>query len=275
MGHLLSMAYVFAIADVAGAKVLLRFEDHDRQRCRKEYEQAILDDIAWLGFIPDNWPYVVRQSERGERYRQVMGQLRQEGYTYGCSCSRKDVAALEDQVGEELLYPGLCRDKGLEVKEGVGIRLRVAQGTERCIDLMQGAIEQVPAQQCGDFLLQDTRGNYTYNFAVVVDDLDQGVNLIIRGKDVMHCTGRQLQLGRFLGRQETPLFAHHSLIYDTTGMKLSKRSLSEGIIKRRLAGDAAADVLGEALWLGGLLEAPYPVKAHDIAAAFRFPNSFC
>lgn len=274
MGHVLSMAYVFSIAELVGAKVLLRIEDHDRQRCRKEYEQAILDDMAWLGFIPDNWKEVTqqgasdyRQSDRSERYSDILDSLTHAGHTYICGCSRKTVLShlsVPLDPGQELLYPGLCRDKNLVAAEGYGLRLKVASEVVECDDLLLGMTQQEPLQQCGDYLLMDNHSNYTYNYAVVVDDMDQGVNVIIRGQDLHHCVGRQILLGKLLGRSEPPVFAHHPLVTDLKGQKLSKRALSEGVCKRRLAGEAAADVRGDVLWTAGLIEGPRPLTRDEM-----------
>ncbi len=263
MGHVLSMAYVFGVAEIIGAKVILRIEDHDRQRCRKEYEQAILDDMAWLGFVPHNWSDISRQSGRAERYQEIIANLWEQQLVYRCACSRKQILATST-AAQELFYPGLCRGKSLVEAKGCGIRLKTSDQSFQWNDLLLGAHRQIPAQQCGDFLLQDHLKNYTYNFAVVVDDIDQGVNVVVRGEDLLHCTARQMLLSELLGGVQPITFAHHPLLIDPDGNKLSKRFLSEGVIQRRLRGDSADVVLGEALWLAGLLSKKRPIKAQDV-----------
>ncbi len=269
LGHVLSMAFVFGVGHIVGAKTLLRIEDHDRQRCRPEYEKAILDDMAWLGFIPDNWeeftqrkvtPY--RQSDRLERYKQALDQLQK--HLYCCSCSRKEITASGIALvtaARELYYPGTCRDKILS--KG-GIRLRTESRLYQWNDLIVGLRQQNPAEQCGDILLQDQLGNYTYNFAVVVDDIDHGINLIVRGDDLLHCTARQMMLAEMLGSIHKPIIAHHGLLIDSSGKKLSKRFLSEGVIQRRLQGDLAPNVLGDALYMAGLIPKTRPVSASEV-----------
>ena len=95
---------------------------------------------------------------------------------------------------------------------GVGLRVRLEPSVERFVDLRHGPQEQRPSEQCGDLLIRDRDGNWTYQFAVTVDDYVQGVTLVIRGDDLLASTGRQLQLARLLGRREPPLFLHHALI---------------------------------------------------------------
>ena len=109
-------------------------------------------------------------------------------------------------------------------------------------------MKQNPHKQCGDFLLKDRRGYFTYNCAVVVDDIRQGINLVIRGEDLLHCTGRQLALRRHLGNPTSPLFLHHPLAVDADGKKLSKRTFAEGISRRRMHGDSPEALARLCIW---------------------------
>lgn len=279
LGHVISMCYVFGIASLTNAKVLLRIEDHDRERCRKDYEQAILDDMAWLGFFPDNWeefsqrkctPY--RQSDWQDCYLILLEELQSHELIYPCSCTRKDLA--ESLEGSELFYPRTCRNKKV-LKQNNGIRLLIEDNNEHFIDLRKGTLEQNPFVQCGDFLLKDRRQNFTYNFCVVVDDIRHGVNLIIRGEDILHCTGRQIALNRHLNGTNAPIYYHHPLALDEGGKKLSKRTMAEGIIHRRLSGCAPETILGEALFTAGILPTKIAVKAHEIPKIFSEVNLAC
>jgi glutamyl-tRNA synthetase/glutamyl-Q tRNA(Asp) synthetase len=135
-------------------------------------------------------------------------------------------------------------------------------------DLVLGPQRQNPAEQCGDLLLKDRRYNFTYQLAVVVDDIKQGVNLVIRGQDLTASTGRQIWLGRRLGREVDARFAHHPLLVDETGRKLGKRFLSAALTQRRLAGERAEDVLGEAAYLGGLVQERRAVEVGELAGLF-------
>src|SRR5437773_923277 len=233
LGHIVNAAYVWREARARRGRILLRIEDHDRQRSRPEFEAAILEDLAWLGFAADE--PLVRQSERGAVYEDALDRLRARGLVYACSCSRADIVLHSDasnvmrpfqgrQRGEaeslalhpnEIWYPGTCRDRGLREDPGVSLRVRLEPTVERFVDLRHGPQEQRPSEQCGDLLIRDRDGNWTYQFAVTVDDYVQGVTHVIRGDDLLASTGRQLQLARLLGRREPPLFLHHPLIMKT------------------------------------------------------------
>jgi glutamyl/glutaminyl-tRNA synthetase len=254
LGHVASALYVWGAARASGARVLLRIEDHDRQRCRPEYEVALLEDLAWLGFEPD--PQLgppLRQSAAPERYEMAVEELRARGHrVYACDCSRKDLAgAVGDDPDRETPYRGRCRDRDLEPGPGRGLRVELAPGAEGFIDLALGAQLQDPLVQCGDLLLRDRLGNWTYQFSVVVDDLRQGVDLVVRGVDLLESTGRQLRLAGMLGRSEPPRFLHHPLIRKPGGEKLSKANRDTGIRELRAAGATPPELFGRILSLVG------------------------
>jgi glutamyl-Q tRNA(Asp) synthetase len=237
--------YVWGVARALGGRVLLRIEDHDRLRSRPEYERAILEDLTWLGFQPDAG--LVRQSDEPQAYDEALGRLMTSHHVYACGCSRSEiVAALSIEPGDETLYTGRCRARGLALAAGRGVRVEIAPGVERFDDARLGRQEQTPAAQCGDLLLRDRDGFWTYQFAVTVDDGRQGVDLVIRGEDLLASTGRQIRLGRMLGRRHPPVFLHHGLLLKTTGEKLSKSSGDTGVRELRAAGLTAAEVLERA-----------------------------
>ncbi len=244
LGHVLNAIYVWDIARASGpdARVLLRIEDHDRIRSRPEFEAALHEDLAWLGFAADGG--VTRQSERGEVYERALGELRRHGLSYACECSRAEIGSGP--------YPGTCRDRNLHEAEGRGVRVRLERAVERFDDLRLGPQEQRPFEQCGDLLVRDRQGHWTYQFAVVVDDWLQGVNLIVRGEDLLESTGRQLQLARLLGRAHPPAFLHHALLMKTATQKLSKSDGDTGVRDLRAKGWSAASVVDRATTLAGL-----------------------
>jgi glutamyl/glutaminyl-tRNA synthetase len=241
LGHVLNAEYVWG----SGARVLLRIEDHDRERSRREYEAGILEDLEWLGYRPDT--FAGRQSDRDGVYREAIEILRAQGLAYACDCTRIEVrgamreahdAALEVRGpnATELWYSGHCRDRGLPLIDGYGWRLRVDPGVERFADARLGPQEQDPSQQCGDFLLRDRRGNWTYQLAVTVDDWRQGIDLVIRGVDLLPSTGRQIRLARLLGRERPASFLHHRLIMKSRDQKLSKSDRDSGVRDLRSTG---------------------------------------
>ncbi len=234
LGHVLNACWTWDVARAWNGRVLLRIEDHDATRCREEYVRALREDLGWLGFVPD--AEMPRQSERHARYEAVLDDLRRRGLAYVCACSRKDISeAGGDVFNQETRYAGTCRELGLEPGPGRGWRVVMQPGAEVFTDLLHGALSQDPSTQCGDLLVRDRLGNWTYQFAVTVDDMDQGIDLVIRGDDLLASTGRQLRLARLLGRQRMPLFLHHPLILKPDGEKLSKASGDTGVREMRVA----------------------------------------
>lgn len=240
LGHVVNALYVWGMAREAGGLVYMRIEDHDRQRCRPEFEQAIFEDLGWLGFEATG--PAVRQRDREDVYRAAVARLVERGLVYGCSCTRAELQQVAPGADGERRYPGTCRSRGLAPAEGVGWRVRFEPGEERFTDRLSGVHTQDPSRQCGDLLIRDRLGNWTYQFAVVADDLDQGITDVIRGVDLLPSTGRQIRLARLLGRETPPRFAHHALVMRSATEKLSKSDGDTGVRDLRAAGWSAADV---------------------------------
>ena len=277
LGHVGNAIWVWGLARALGGRVLIRIEDHDRGRSRAGYERAVLADLDWLGLIPDlglpellrGGPSPYRQSDCGEVYSAALDRLRGSARVYACDCSRRDIA-LEagDVFDQETPYPGRCRDRGIAAGDGAGIRVVLPEDAVTFADLRLGETAQTPARQCGDLLLRDRTGNWTYQLAVVVDDLRHEVDLVIRGEDLLASTGRQIMLGRMLGRERPPMFLHHALIRKESGAKLNKSSGDTGVRELRAAGAAPESVLGEAAWRTGLLHRSAPISAGELASLF-------
>ena len=253
LGHALNAKLVWQYARAVGGRVLLRIEDHDRERCRPEYEAAILDDLDWLGFAADVFPTSAfrhgqcesRQSDRLAIYAAAAADLASRGLIYGCTCTRQEIAAAaSSRRGEEPRYQGTCRDRGIAPEHGVTWRLRLDTGSESFEDLIRGPQRQEPLAQCGDVAIRDRLGNWTYQFVVSVDDFVQDIDLVVRGRDLLASTGRQIQIARLLGRETPAIFAHHDLIMKSPTRKLSKSDGDTGIRDLRAAGKTRAEVLG-------------------------------
>jgi glutamyl/glutaminyl-tRNA synthetase len=269
LGHVANAVWVWGLARALGGRVLLRIEDHDRGRCRPAYEAALLEDLEWLGLEPDPGASPHRQSDAGAVYQAALDRLGRKGALFGCDCSRKVLARTEGDVfNAETRYPGRCRARGLAIEPGVGVRLRMDPGAERFVDARLGPQAQEPSAQCGDLLLRDRRGRWTYQFAVVVDDLRQGVDLVVRGGDLLESTGRQIRLGRLLGRADSPVFVHHPLLRKPGGQKLSKAARDTGIRELRISGVSPAEALGRAAFLTGLRARPEALEPDDLANLF-------
>lgn len=267
LGHVVNAVLVWGVARAVGGRVLLRLEDHDASRCRPAFAQAILDDLAWLGFEPDEGgqPTVVRQSDRGTVYEAALARLEAAGLVYACACSRRSLAELAGHVANvETPYPGVCRDLGLPREHPAALRVRLPDNVVSFDDALLGPQVQHPAVQCGDLLLRDRLGQWTYQFAVVADDLAQRVDLIVRGRDLLESTGRQFLLAGLLGRSVPPVVLHHPLLVRADGRKLSKSDGATGIAELRDAGWTAQAVLGLAAVRAGLLPEPRDVSVGEL-----------
>ena len=257
------------MASRAGGRVLLRIEDHDRTRSRPEYDAALLEDLEWLGFQPDEGP--VRQSEDDGPYRAALERLRGAGLVYGCDCSRTTLERWRQQHGRPWDGPGCpgeCRGRELADDEELILRVALGAGDEAWDDRCLGPRVGEPSA-AGDLALRDRHGNWTYGFAVVVDDLRQGITLVVRGQDLAEATPTQIRLGRLLGRPGPPVFAHHALIRKPGGAKLSKSNGDTGVRELRAAGRSPADVIGAAAAAAGLISVVTPLEAAAVAELFR------
>ena len=290
LGHAANAVWVWGIARAFGGRVLLRVEDHDRGRCRREYETALLDDLDWLGLVPDGagtdafraGPLTQRQSDNAARYAARLTALEVNGQAYPCACSRAAIAraaiarAVDERDvshgspdGAELRYPSTCRDQRVDPEATPARRVRMHPGSlERFDDLRLGPQAQDPEEQCGDLLARDRSGNWTYQFAVVVDDLEQGVDVVVRGEDLLESTGRQLRLARLLGRHEPPRFLHHPLLRGRDGRKLSKSAHDTGLRELRAEGRSRGEVLGLAAHLSGLVDVARPIAPDRLGDLF-------
>jgi glutamyl-tRNA synthetase/glutamyl-Q tRNA(Asp) synthetase len=270
LGHVVNAIYVWGVAAALGGRVIIRIEDHDRIRSRAEYEAALLDDLTWLGFLDASGAAAVtRQRERAHLYEEALRALRRQYHVYACDCSRARIGAGA--------YTGHCRSRRLEEGPGRGLRLRIEPGVERFEDLLAGPMEQEPLRGSGDLLLRDRDGHWTYQFAVVVDDLLQHVSLIIRGADLLSSTGRQLRLARLL-RAAWPdaaapgavpaTYLHHPLVFGPDGRKLSKSMGATAVRALRASGMSPDEVIGRAATAVNLLSTPGSIAAGEVSVLF-------
>ena len=270
LGHLANALFVWGMARAHGGAVVLRLEDHDQSRCRPAYEDALLRTLDWLGLEPDRFPtasfrddpvtHPARQSNQEARYAAALEPLDAHGLVYPCTCSRKRIAdplGLPD--GTEARYPGTCRMAHHAPAATPARRVHLAPGAWTFEDLRLGALVQEPAAQCGDLLVRDRLGQWTYQYAVVVDDMTHGIDVVIRGEDLLASTGRQLQLASLLGRLTPPLYCHHPLLVHPDGRKLSKAGQDTSLLALRDAGWSVPALIGQAAWRAGLLPTDRPV----------------
>lgn len=257
---MLHLAYLWAICRRMGASIILRNEDHDRQRSKDLYLAAIFEDLKWLGFIPDPEvglmsPQFIDQSADSKPYEAAIFELSQRSLVYACDCSRPQIQARNPQY-RGLYYDGFCRQRGLPFESGrTSLRLKFLNGSrEAFLDLWRGGLEAAPDLQ-GDLALIDKKGNYSYFLTNVVDDLHQGIDLIIRGEDILPFTAAQVYLRKILvPKQITPTYAHHRLLFEpgSTTEKRSKRQKSESIAALRERGESSLSVLRLAMQESGI-----------------------
>ena len=245
LGHVANALWVWGAARLAGAAVLFRIEDHDRQRSRAVFADAIVEDLDWLGFAADEGPVSQSEPDAVAAYVTALARLTDEGLAYRCACTRSTFAAWAREHGRTwsgVGCPGGCRTRALPGDAATSLRVALGAGTESFDDLLLGSQPGDPSAT-GDLVVRDREANWTYAFAVVVDDLRQGVDLVVRGEDLRSETARQIRLGRLLGRPTPPRFLHHPLIHKPSGAKLSKSDGDTGVRELRAAGRSAADVL--------------------------------
>jgi len=253
LGHVANAAWTWDVAVAVGGRVLLRIEDHDRQRSRAEYDAAMRDDLAWLGFVPDLAPVRQTDADALAAYAVALEHLRKDRLVYGCDCTRSTFAAWARSTGRGWADPGCpgeCRERGL----GDGaptLRVALGEGAESWRDLLLGPSEG-PVALAGDLVIRDRHGNWTYGLCVVVDDEREGIDLVVRGEDLLAATPAQIRLARLLGRPSPPLYLHHPLIRRPDGSKLSKSAGDTGVRELRTAGVPAREVVERARALTGL-----------------------
>jgi glutamyl-tRNA synthetase/glutamyl-Q tRNA(Asp) synthetase len=281
LGHLVNVLYTWGVARATGGRVVLRIEDHDRQRSRPAYETALLDDLDRLGVAADEpaggtstfraGPTPYRQSDAGAHYAAALDGLRAQGLVYACDCARSTFAGYEAERGRPwrgIGCPGGCRERSLPEDGGTGLRVAVGAGTERWVDLLAGPMADEPAA-AGDPLVRDRLGNWTYGFCVVVDDARHGVDLVIRGRDLLDATPVQLRLGRLIGRPVAPHFLHHPLVRRVSGQKLSKAEGDTAVRTLLEEGRTPAELFGLAARLAGVRDHEAPIDPAALDALFR------
>jgi len=256
LGHAFSAFMAFAAARAAKGRFLLRIEDIDRGRCRPEFTEAILRDLAWLGL---EWEQLVRrQSEHFDDYRAALARLEGLGLLYPCFCTRKAIADEINAAGhaphgpDGPLYPGTCRlltagerQRRMAAGEVYALRLDMERARGKSGDLdwhdnHQGRVAARP-ELFGDVVLARKDTPASYHLAVTVDDALQGVTLVTRGEDLFAATHVHRLLQSLLGLP-VPAYAHHRLLLDAEGRRLAKRDKALTLRALRDSGHTPAEV---------------------------------
>jgi glutamyl-Q tRNA(Asp) synthetase len=257
LGH--AYAAIFAHGRAGDGLFLLRLEDIDRTRVKREFADAIVEDIRWLGL--DFEEPILFQSERFDAYRSALSRLEEQGLLYPCFCTRSEIAeeiarAIEAPHGPDgPHYPGTCRALSAQARKTkmdsdipYALRLDAQKAAHRTGPLSfredgegeHGDISVDPLL-FGDVVLARKEVPASYHLAVTVDDAHQGVTLVTRGNDLLPATHIQRVLQALLG-YDAPHYAHHRLILDENGRKFSKRDQSVTLKSLREAGETPADI---------------------------------
>lgn len=248
----------------AGGTLVLRIEDVDEQRSKKIYEQALLEDLSWLGLSWDEGPdkngpcqpYV--QQQRYAFYEAAIRTLQQHGLIYPCYCTRARLQAMgAPHEGELSVYDGHCYHLTDEERRSMdklpSWRVHVPDETIAFQDGLCGEQWEYLPKDCGDFIVRRADGMYAYQLAVSVDDGAMGITHVVRGRDLLSSTARQIWLMQMLG-YTPPVYFHTPMLIDTAGHRLSKRQ--EGITVRQLReeGLCADAILSYLAWCGHLVQ---------------------
>ncbi len=285
LGNVYSALISWLSAKSQGGAWILRIEDLDPQRCRREYAVQLEDDLRWLGLTWDaggiGQPDYV-QSHRGDIYAEHLERLRAIGLTYPCYCSRADILATQapHESDGRVVYRGTCRPDGTVEKaewlanraascpHAPAIRLRVPDREIRFTDGHYGEQAVNLAHECGDFILRRADGAWAYQLAVVVDDALMGVTEVVRGRDLLLSVPQQLYLYEVLG-YSAPRFAHLPLLCNEQGQRLCKRdkSLDMGVLRQQFS---AEEIIGHIAHIAGLTDREEKVSANDLLPHFHW-----
>lgn len=272
LGNLLCCLLAYLSARSAGGKFLLRIEDLDVPRCPKRLSEQCIEDLAFLGFDWDEPP--LYQSERTTVYQTYLNRLCAQGLVYPCFCTRAQLhAAQAPNLGDrEPVYAGTCVHlSAKEIAERMktrrpALRLRMPDKVVTFIDGHYGAYSENLAREAGDTLIRRSDNLFGYQLAVVIDDALSGVNQIVRGRDILSSTPRQIELQHMLGF-DTPQYIHIPLLMDGEGRRLAKRDrdLDLSTLSKRMT---AQQILGLLAFSAGILPENRPAELSELIKIF-------
>lgn len=260
LGNIRSALYPWAFARSTGGDFILRIEDTDQARSTQASVDVILEGMAWLGMVPDEGPFY--QMARMDRYREVLAQMKEKGLVYPCYMSVEALDALREAqmaAKQKPRYDGTWRPEPGKVlppiPEGVQPVWRFKNPTDGVVawdDKVKGRIEIANAE-LDDLVIARPDGTPTYNFCVVVDDIDMGITHVIRGDDHVNNTPRQINIFEALGGQP-PVYAHLPTVLNEVGEKMSKRNGAKAVTQFRDEGylpEAMINYLARLGWSHG------------------------
>ena len=255
VGGVRTALFSWLYARHSGGKFILRVEDTDRERSTDEAVEVILEGMSWLSLNADEGPYY--QTKRFDRYREVIREMVAAGSAYHCYCTKQELDAMREQQiarKEKPRYTGLCRAR-TELRPGVQPVVRFRNPVDGAVvvnDLIHGAVT-FQNVELDDLIIARSDGTPTYNFCVVVDDMDMGITHVIRGDDHLNNTPRQMNMLQALGATP-PAYAHVPMILGPDGAKLSKRHGAVSVLQYEEEGylpDALLNYLVRLGWSHG------------------------
>ncbi len=280
LGNIYAALMSYASVKCRGGKWLLRIEDLDRSRCKREYAEQIIDDLCWLGLVPDLGASVLAddsayyQSNRDDIYIKYFEQLRQQGLLYECFCRRNElnVASAPHASDGHVVYGGKCRLLSYEQKEALSRerkpcwRMRMPDVDDVFVDGKYGVQHENLAKDRGDFIVRRADGNFSYNLAVVVDDALMGVTEVVRGCDLLTVSHEQRFIYSNIG-YEAPHYCHFPLLLANSGSRLSKRdhSLAMDVLRDRFTPE---ELIGTIAWCVNIQPTKQPMSVGEFVSAF-------
>ncbi len=257
-----------------GGSMVLRMEDLDTQRTKKEYADVLREDLLWLGL---DWDVeTAPQSQRSETYEKYFEILEEKGLLYPCYCTRSQLHSVNAPHLSDgtYVYPGTCRDLTEEQRKAFdrlpSWRVKVPEKLWTVEDKIQGLYTEDLATDCGDFVVRRADGVFVYQLAVTVDDGEAGVTEVVRGVDLLSSAPRQMYLQELFGFSH-PEYAHVPLLLAPDGRRLSKRDMDMdvGALRKAMAPEK---LLGSLAFCAGIIDRSEPVSAKELSKEFSFKN---
>lgn len=285
LGNARTFLVTWLACRLAQGRLLLRIEDLDTPRTKPGAIQQAMDDLRWLGLDwdsdenPSALGTFLLQSERENRYAEVLAQLQEKNLVYPCSCTRSEVesaaSAPHESILDGVVYSGHCSNrnpsdaKGL-LDQGIAFawRFRFREGFLSWFDELYGLQRLKAKELLGDFVVGRSYGVTAYQLAVVVDDHDSGVNHVVRGNDLIYSTFRQQAIYEAMGWQ-SPHWLHLPLVVGADGRRLAKRHGDTRLSRYRETGVSTESLLGELAYSVRLLDSKRKISAQELLSELR------
>jgi glutamyl-tRNA synthetase len=278
LGNARTFLVNWLLARKLGWKVLLRIEDIDGPRVKRDADRELIDDLQWLGLDWDQGP--IYQSSRLPEYRKALETLLAAGMAYACVCTRREVEQAASAPHSEdgaAVYPGTCRGKYATIAQATAesgrppaIRLGVPDATMPVTDDFAGKREYLLAKDLGDFVIAKSDGTPAYQLAVVVDDAGMGITHVVRGDDLLDSTPRQMLIYQALGwANRIPRYIHLPLVVGTDGRRLAKRHGDTRLCHYRIRGVSAGRLVSLLAGWCGMEGCADTVRPADLVDGFE------